>query len=31
VGGPKEFTASIAEQRAKITAVAKAIDFKPKN
>ena len=31
IGGPKEFAASIAEQRANVTAVAKAIDFKPKN
>jgi tripartite-type tricarboxylate transporter receptor subunit TctC len=31
VGGPKEFTDAIAEQRANITAVVKAIDFKPKN
>jgi len=31
VGGPKEFADAIAEQRANIAAVAKAIDFKPKN
>jgi tripartite-type tricarboxylate transporter receptor subunit TctC len=31
VGGPKEFANAIAEQRANIAAVAKAIDFKPKN
>jgi tripartite-type tricarboxylate transporter receptor subunit TctC len=31
VGGPKEFASSIDEQRANIAAVAKAIDFKPKN
>ena len=30
VGGPKEFAASINEQRANVTAVVKAIDFKPK-
>jgi len=30
-GGPKEFADAIAEQRANIAAVAKAIDFKPKN
>jgi tripartite-type tricarboxylate transporter receptor subunit TctC len=30
VGGPKEFTDAIAEQRANVAAVAKAIDFKPK-
>jgi tripartite-type tricarboxylate transporter receptor subunit TctC len=30
VGGPKEFTASINEQRANVAAVVKAIDFKPK-
>jgi tripartite-type tricarboxylate transporter receptor subunit TctC len=31
IGGPKEFAASIDEQRANVAAVAKAIDFKPKN
>jgi tripartite-type tricarboxylate transporter receptor subunit TctC len=31
LGGPKEFADSINEQRNNITAVAKAIDFKPKN
>jgi tripartite-type tricarboxylate transporter receptor subunit TctC len=31
VGGPKEFADSIEEQRAKIAATVKAIDFKPKN
>jgi tripartite-type tricarboxylate transporter receptor subunit TctC len=31
VGGPKELAESIAEQRANIAAVVKAIDFKPKN
>jgi tripartite-type tricarboxylate transporter receptor subunit TctC len=31
VGGPKEFAASIEEQRAKVAATVKAIDFKPKN
>src|SRR3954471_5169395 len=31
VGGPKEFASSIAEQSANVAAVAKAIDFKPKN
>jgi tripartite-type tricarboxylate transporter receptor subunit TctC len=31
VGGPKEFADSINEQRANVAAVAKAIDFKPKN
>jgi tripartite-type tricarboxylate transporter receptor subunit TctC len=31
IGGPKEFADSIAEQQANIAAVAKAIDFKPKN
>jgi tripartite-type tricarboxylate transporter receptor subunit TctC len=31
VGGPKEFADAINEQRANIAAVAKAIDFKPKN
>jgi tripartite-type tricarboxylate transporter receptor subunit TctC len=31
VGGPKEFANSIAEQSANVAAVAKAIDFKPKN
>jgi len=31
VGGPKEFAASIEEQRANIAKVVKAIDFKPKN
>ncbi len=30
-GGPKEFAGAIAEQSANIAAVAKAIDFKPKN
>ena len=30
-GGPKEFADSVAEQQAAIAAVAKAIDFKPKN
>ena len=30
IGGPKEFTDAIAEQRANVAAVAKAIDFKPK-
>jgi tripartite-type tricarboxylate transporter receptor subunit TctC len=30
VGGPKEFGEAIAEQRANVAAVAKAIDFKPK-
>lgn len=31
VGGPKEFAASIEEQRANIAKIVKAIDFKPKN
>src|SRR6185369_3999000 len=31
VGGPKEFANSIAEQSANVAAVARAIDFKPKN
>ena len=31
VGGPKEFTDAIEEQRANIAKVVKAIDFKPKN
>jgi tripartite-type tricarboxylate transporter receptor subunit TctC len=31
VGGPKDFAAAIAEQRANIAAVVKAIGFKPKN
>ena len=31
VGGPKEFADAINEQRANIAAVAKAINFKPKN
>jgi tripartite-type tricarboxylate transporter receptor subunit TctC len=31
VGGAKEFADSIEEQRAKIAATVKAIDFKPKN
>jgi tripartite-type tricarboxylate transporter receptor subunit TctC len=31
VGGPKEFAEAINEQRANVAAVAKAIDFKPKN
>jgi tripartite-type tricarboxylate transporter receptor subunit TctC len=31
VGGPKEFADSINEQRVNVAAVAKAIDFKPKN
>ena len=31
IGGPKEFAAAIAEQSANVAAVAKAIDFKPKN
>ena len=31
VGGPKDFAASIEEQRAKVAATVKAIDFKPKN
>ena len=31
VGGPKEFAEAIDEQRKNIAAVAKAIDFKPKN
>jgi tripartite-type tricarboxylate transporter receptor subunit TctC len=31
VGGPKEFADSINEQRANVSAVAKAIDFKPRN
>ena len=31
IGGPKEFASSIAEQSAKVAAVVKAIDFKPKN
>lgn len=31
IGGPKEFADSITEQQASIAAVAKAIDFKPKN
>src|SRR5262249_33920563 len=30
VGGPGEFASSIAEQSANVAAVAKAIDFKPK-
>ncbi len=31
VGGPKDFADSIEEQRAKVAATVKAIDFKPKN
>jgi tripartite-type tricarboxylate transporter receptor subunit TctC len=31
VGGPKDFAASIEEQRSNIAAVVKAIDFKPRN
>jgi tripartite-type tricarboxylate transporter receptor subunit TctC len=31
IGGPKEFAASINEQRSNVAAVAKAIDFKPRN
>ena len=31
IGGPQEFTDSINEQRANVAAVAKAINFKPKN
>ena len=31
VGGPKEFTESIDEQRRIVAATAKAIDYKPKN
>ncbi len=31
ISGPKEFANSIAEQSANVAAVAKAIDFKPKN
>ena len=31
IGGPKEFSGSIAEQSANVAAVVKAIDFKPKN
>jgi tripartite-type tricarboxylate transporter receptor subunit TctC len=31
VGGPKEFTEAIEEQRNNVAAVVKAIDFKPKN
>jgi tripartite-type tricarboxylate transporter receptor subunit TctC len=31
IGGPKEFADSIEEQRRNVTAVVKAIDFKPKN
>ena len=31
VGGPKEFADAIEEQRTKIAATVKAIDFKPKN
>ena len=31
IGGPKEFADAIAEQRGNVAAVAKAIDFKPKN
>ena len=31
VGGPKEFAESIKEQHDNVAAVAKAIDFKPKN
>ena len=31
VGGPKEFAASIEEQRANIAKVVKAIEYKPKN
>jgi tripartite-type tricarboxylate transporter receptor subunit TctC len=31
VGGPKEFTEAIEEQRSNVAAVVKAIDFKPKN
>jgi tripartite-type tricarboxylate transporter receptor subunit TctC len=31
IGGPKEFSAAIAEQSANVAAVVKAIDFKPKN
>ena len=30
VRGPQEFSASVAEQSANVAAVAKAIDFKPK-
>jgi tripartite-type tricarboxylate transporter receptor subunit TctC len=31
VGGPKEFAESIDEQRKNVSAVVKAINFKPKN
>jgi tripartite-type tricarboxylate transporter receptor subunit TctC len=31
VGGPKEFSDSIAEQHNNVSAVVKAINFKPKN
>ena len=31
LGGPKEFADSINEQRSNVAAVAKAIDFKPRN
>jgi tripartite-type tricarboxylate transporter receptor subunit TctC len=31
IGGPKEFADSINEQRANVAAVAKAINFKPRN
>jgi tripartite-type tricarboxylate transporter receptor subunit TctC len=31
IGGPQEFTDSINEQRANVAAVAKAINFQPKN
>jgi tripartite-type tricarboxylate transporter receptor subunit TctC len=31
IGGPKEFSISIAEQAANVAAVVKAIDYKPKN
>jgi tripartite-type tricarboxylate transporter receptor subunit TctC len=31
VGGPKDFADSINEQRTNVTAIAKAIDFKPRN
>jgi len=31
IGGPKEFADSIEEQRAKVAATVKAINFKPKN
>ena len=30
IGGPKEFAEAIAEQRAKVAATVKAIDFKPR-